>query len=91
LGRDLWYYADYPYVDRNSVSIMGTIGGGWTSQVYPVSRLGLSAWGQAVTAHASQLSTFWPDSGAMYEALYDYYQQEMGVRLWRRIGNIKNE
>jgi LmbE family N-acetylglucosaminyl deacetylase len=84
LGRDLWYYADYPYVDKNSAPVQRLIGEGWTSKVFPVSCMGLDAWVRAVAAHASQISTFWTDSGAMRNALVEYYRQEMGVRLWRK-------
>ncbi|MGD9093827.1 MAG: PIG-L family deacetylase [Anaerolineales bacterium] len=91
LDRDLWFYADYPYVGKESSSIQRLIGEDWTSKVFPVSSMGLDAWGRAVAAHASQISTFWSDSGAMRNALFEYYHQEMGVRLWRKSKKIKIE
>jgi LmbE family N-acetylglucosaminyl deacetylase len=86
LGREIWYYADYPYVDRNSDPIQQIIGGEWTSKVFPISILGLFAWERAIAAHTSQISTFWPDREAMHESLNDYYRREMGVILWRKDG-----
>jgi LmbE family N-acetylglucosaminyl deacetylase len=81
----LCYYADFPYAQNRDSRASLPIGPGWDVQTYSVSDPGLLAWGRAIAAYASQISTFWSDSGAMQIALRDYARQEGGVRLWRRI------
>lgn len=81
LQRLLWYYADYPYVAQTEPS---TALSGLGMQVvnFPVSEPGLAAWVEAVAAHESQISTFWPDKAGMKVAIESYYQQIAGVRLY---------
>jgi LmbE family N-acetylglucosaminyl deacetylase len=80
----LWYYADYPYVrDAESRASLPT-GESWVVQKFAVTAEGLSAWGKAVSAYNSQISTFWPNLESMQTALLEYSQQEGGVRLWAR-------
>lgn len=82
LGQSLWYYADYPYVLDHAGELTHLQGLGWEAVVFPISERGLKAWEQAVAAHASQISTFWPDLDSMKAALRDYLQQ-VGITLWR--------
>lgn len=77
-----WYYADYPYV-LHSASELSALTRGWLRTVFPISPAGLSAWGAAIAAHSSQISTFWPDLAAMQAAIQAYYQQSGGIPLWR--------
>ncbi|HEX7975017.1 MAG TPA: PIG-L family deacetylase [Anaerolineales bacterium] len=83
LGRRLWYYADYPYVLRNAGQVEALRETGWQEDVFPISPQGLDAWERAVAAHASQISTFWPDPEAMRLALHDYSYSMGGAALWR--------
>lgn len=83
LGYPLWYYPDYPYVLDRSTSIVSYLPPGWEPVVYPLSAAGLQAWVEAVAAHQSQISTFWPDMQAMQQAIREYAHQNGGVRLWR--------
>lgn len=77
-GRPLWYYADYPYVRIPGVRLPQD---GWLAHEFQVSEAGLSAWGDAVAAYRSQITTFWQDEHAMRADLRDY--GFLGVRLWR--------
>jgi LmbE family N-acetylglucosaminyl deacetylase len=83
LGRRLWYYADYPYAIEEMDQIIALEASGWQKALFPVSPSGLVAWQQAVAAHQSQISTFWPDLPAMRTALAAYLDRFGGVSLWR--------
>ena len=82
-GCSLWHYADYPYILKNEIpsSLLQTPG--CEERLFPVSNEGLSAWAASVAAHASQISTFWPDLTAMRAAIEKYCLDQGGVRLWR--------
>jgi LmbE family N-acetylglucosaminyl deacetylase len=84
LGLPMWYYADYPYVLRTTEQQEQYQQSGWKPVEFPISEEGLKAWVEAVGAHASQISTFWPDTEAMRATLSEYRQQTGGVCLWRR-------
>jgi LmbE family N-acetylglucosaminyl deacetylase len=71
-GRQLWYYADYPYVDPPGV-------GGLASR-FQVSETGLEKWVEAVSAYSSQISTFWQSRETMRADLLAYGAE--GVQLW---------
>ena len=77
-----WYYADYPYVLAAGDELAALRRAGWTTTTFPVSPAGLTAWQDAVAAHTSQISTFWPDLEAMRAAIADYCHQNGGVQLW---------
>ena len=83
IGRPLWYYADFPYLENDLGYFAKLRQAGWESQVFPVSKRGVTAWEQAVAAHASQVSTFWPDLDSMQAAIRAHYEQDHGIRLWR--------
>lgn len=83
LGRNLWYYADYPYVLDSEQPFEEMLQAGWTSRVFPVSEAGLAAWQASIAAHQSQISTFWPSVDVMEAAMRAYWQEQGGVRLWR--------
>jgi LmbE family N-acetylglucosaminyl deacetylase len=79
-----WYYADYPYVLQAGAELQARLHG-LTQVSYPISTSGLQAWVSAVAAHASQISTFWPDLAAMRAAMHAYCQQMGGVSLWQPV------
>jgi len=83
-GRRLWYYVDYPYILEELGAIDKLRQEGWQAQGFTVSENGMRAWGEAVAAHASQISTFWPDLPAMQAALNAYYLDMGGVLLWKK-------
>ena len=79
-----WYYADFPYVTQDSTQLDQLIRDGWQSRVFAISMDGLEAWMNSISAHASQISTFWPDESAMRQAIYDYWHLSDGIRMWRK-------
>ena len=83
LGRRLWYYADYPYAIEEIDQIAALEASGWQKTLFPLSPFGLAAWQEAVAAHQSQISTFWPDLTAMRLALAAYLDRFGGLPLWR--------
>jgi LmbE family N-acetylglucosaminyl deacetylase len=92
LDRPLRYYADYPYVLEVQAAIEDAIAdanevkfapSGWGATTYPVTPEGAAAWEEAIAAHASQISTFWPDLPAMRQAIREYHQKTGGVTLWQ--------
>ncbi len=82
-GRRLWYYVDYPYILEAQAALEPLRAAGWKAKDFAISENGLRAWGQAVAAHASQISTFWPNLPAMQAALEAYYQEMGGIFLWQ--------
>ncbi len=84
LNRRLWYYADYPYVLKHAECLEQMAQSGWLGCVMPISAAGLSAWQAAIAAHASQISSFWPDLETMQAAIAQYCAQNGGLKLWKK-------
>jgi LmbE family N-acetylglucosaminyl deacetylase len=84
LGKRTWYYADYPYATECADQIAALEASGWQKRLFPVSLAGLGAWQEAVAAHQSQISTFWPNLAAMRLALETYLDHFGGMPLWRK-------
>jgi LmbE family N-acetylglucosaminyl deacetylase len=84
LDRPLWYYADYPYATQPGTDIAALSANGWRMQQFPISPAALEAWIQAVAAHQSQISTFWPDFLAMQAAIQAYHDLFEGAVLWKK-------
>ncbi len=84
LGHPLWYYADYPYVLRCTAQLAQMEQEGWISQLFPISADGLAAWLEAISAHGSQISTFWANDLAMRQAITNYLSTNDGIRLWKK-------
>jgi len=84
LGHTILYYADFPYVLRDSSWINKLQNDGWKSQIYPISEEGLLAWQDSICAHGSQISTFWPDQAKMRRVVSHYMLENRGIRLWNR-------
>jgi LmbE family N-acetylglucosaminyl deacetylase len=57
---------------------------GWADTTFPISQPALEAWQRSVAAHASQISTFWPDLELMRQAIQAYCQAVGGIRLWKQ-------
>lgn len=87
LTRPLWYYADYPYVLRESAALQ-QMSANWQQHTFPMSEAALTAWNNSVAAHASQVGTFWRDAEAMNAALRAYAQTPPRASLWRVSKNI---
>ncbi len=84
LGPPLWYYADYPYVLRSAAQLTRMEQEGWINQSFPISASGLAAWMDAISAHASQISTFWATNLDMRQAIMEYLHANGGIRLWKK-------
>lgn len=84
LGLELWYYADYPYVQMPEANLAAKTAGMQVER-FDLFDADLAAWTQAAAAYASQISSFWDDRDAMQGAIRDYYRQMQGLRLWRKV------
>jgi hypothetical protein len=84
LGCKCLYYADFPYVLHDTTRIDNLLSEGWESRIYPISGHGLAAWQDSISAHVSQISTFWPDEAEMRRVVSHYLHVNGGIRLWER-------
>jgi LmbE family N-acetylglucosaminyl deacetylase len=82
-GGPLWYYADYPYVLKEEIPPVFRENFGCQDRLFSISRQALSAWGDSIAAHTSQISTFWQDLAAMRASIERYCLEQGGVHLWR--------
>ncbi|MEN8171960.1 MAG: PIG-L family deacetylase [Chloroflexota bacterium] len=78
LGLSLWYYAEYPYVLYSPIVPPQ----GANAHRFSIPPPGMVAWGNAVAAHRSQISTFWGSIPEMQRAITDYSEQIGGLLLW---------
>lgn len=83
LGGDLLYYADYPYCLKEKQELKKLELAGWIKMIEKLSEESLQSWQKGIAAHASQISTFWPDVAGMAKAIEDYYEQSGGCILWK--------
>ena len=86
LGRRLLYYADYPYVMRESnlEKLQALQEAGWKKRLTPISPDGFAAWLQAIAAHQSQISSFWADQVTMEVEMRQYMETMGGGALWSK-------
>ncbi len=89
LGRDLWYYADFPYVRQHPESLAQQLQPHWAKDCYPISLEGLAAWQRAVAEYSSQISTFWDGIEGMRAEMEAYWRQGGGACLWRNDTFVK--
>ncbi len=77
-GRKPWYYADYPYAGKpeGQQRLAALLEAGWEALPFAVSRGGLAAWQAAVSAHRSQISTFWPTLEEMAHSMELYWHEQ---------------
>ena len=83
LGRELWYYADVPYVFKQEGEIAGLAPAGIEEVVNPVSEAGFAAWMAANSAYESQFGTFWRSVEAMEGDFREYLGRVGGLRFWQ--------
>ncbi len=83
LDVPLWYYADFPYINRYNIPLSPWIQGAVDRFHIPVSVDGLAAWQAGIACYASQISSFWTDLAAMRKEMAEYCQWGVGSRLWR--------
>ena len=88
LGRNLVYYADYPYArELDGQEILRFMGGSreWKGTQLQVSEKGLDQWWVAACAYGSQLSTFWEDQEALRGEIKDFSTLLGGMTLWEAL------
>ena len=79
------YYADYPYVLENFLSI--TSGSPlWEKITFEITEDGLEKWQNAVFCYSSQIGAFWRDPEEMKLSLRNYLAGG-GGRLWQEVEN----
>jgi len=83
LGLKCLYYADFPYVLHSIAQLDSFESNGWESQIYTISDEGLVAWQDSISAHTSQISTFWANEAEMRQVVGQYMLENGGIRLWR--------
>ena len=82
LDVSVWFYADYPYIEYAGQAEWARL----AQREYvdlAVSEAGLQAWMGSIAAHASQVSTFWPNQEEMRAAIGAYCGRVGGVRLFK--------
>lgn len=82
LKRPLLYFEDYPYVLKSADELAQLKRNGWKPISFHISEAGICAWQEAIAAHTSQISTFWPSLSAMRAAIREYAHGQ--VTLWER-------
>ncbi len=82
LGVPLAFYADYPYAEKYVKAIPALVPKGFRHTVHTISENGLKTWQESIAAYESQISTFWPDTGAMCAAITEYNNTVRGIRIW---------
>ena len=83
LNRPVWYYADFPYVRQYPESLAAMLQPHWRKECFPISRLGLAVWQDAILEYHSQISTFWKGADAMRADLESFWQSGGGACLWQ--------
>lgn len=83
MGKAAWFYTDFPYVIKNQDNISNYIEKDWVAETFPISENGFQAWLKSVSAHHSQLSSFWNDYQEMETDFRNYFQIHQGIALWR--------
>ena len=85
LGRELWYFADVPYVFSRGAAVEALVPEGALQRVEGISEVGFAAWMAGVRAYKSQFSSFWGSNEEM-EVEFREYSGEAGQQLWRSPG-----
>jgi LmbE family N-acetylglucosaminyl deacetylase len=89
VGRDAYYYADYPYILEN-FDCLDFQPNQWRNIAHPLGQDALDAWQDSVVCYTSQLSTFWRDEAETRLALRNYLAGG-GGRLWKKSNTILTE
>ena len=84
LDHPRWYYADYPYVAKESFEPRRWLGPGYCVYSRFLRPPALAAWRAGVAAYTSQISTFWNSLDEMEHAIAAYAQTRPGHSLWRK-------
>jgi LmbE family N-acetylglucosaminyl deacetylase len=83
LGRQLYYYPDYPYVIGEAREGDNSPQHDWERVNWVNTPQGLRAWQAAIAAHRSQISSFWAGEDEMRAAIAAYWSRGGGASLWK--------
>jgi LmbE family N-acetylglucosaminyl deacetylase len=78
----LAFYADFPYVIDHKSTLYSLLPHSCQPITYTISQEGLTAWQDSIATYASQISTFWENTGQMKEAICNYQEMVGGITLW---------
>lgn len=81
-GRSLLYYADTPYF-LNHPDELEPASRGMSSKPFPISRPGLNAWLNGISAYQSQIEMLFETDEKMRADIRAYWSREKGIRLWQ--------
>lgn len=87
LERTAWFYVDFPYILKHPEDIATYVEKDWLQRIFPISENGFQKWLKSVSAHRSQLSTFWEDAQEMEGDFRNYLQIHQGIPLWHPCHN----
>jgi LmbE family N-acetylglucosaminyl deacetylase len=82
MGRSILYYVDTPYILTRPKELKPT-SRGLSSQLFRVSRAGLKAWQDGISAYKSQIGGLFGSEEKMRSDIRDYWSKEKGIRLWQ--------
>lgn len=82
LGRDLAFFADFPYAHRNSIQLEEVLLPDWLEQKWRLSDTGLKKWQLAIAAYESQVSSFWNSIAEMEREIDHFAYSVMGCCWW---------
>jgi len=82
IGRSLLYYVDVPYI-LNYPSELEPATKSMSSQLYRVTRAGLKAWRDGISAYRSQVPSLFRPDAPMKTAMQGYWSKEKGIHLWQ--------
>lgn len=82
--RDLLYYVEFPYAQRNPEQLEQVATEKLIPIPYQISNMGITAWVNAITCYESQISSFWSSVDEMKSVLTDYAKQPQTCALWKK-------
>jgi len=82
-GRSLLYYADTPYV-LNHPGELKPKSRKMTSSLLPVSKAGLRAWLNGISAYQTQIEMLFGVDAKMRDEIQEYWNREKGIHLWQK-------
>jgi hypothetical protein len=83
IAPSCYYYADFPYSGTHPEELTAVLPENSSIYHYPINNQSLAAWQYAVKAYTSQISTFWPSMGEMYQRIEEYAKSSIGNCLWQ--------
>jgi len=83
VGRDLAYYADYPYVRKHSLLLEPLESKAWIACSHSLDDGAVTAWQDAALAHRSQLNGNWAEGDDhLRREIANFARSKHGAALW---------